>query len=118
MSVQDIYQEFGFSDKTLKQADQETSFIEIFQGMHENGESMFAYVAVKPSKMLEYKLKVAEMADIELEDFGEILYQGAGMYPNESTQKIVEELYGINHAHIREFNHDLEKQIESFKEAQ
>ena len=61
--------------------DQNIAMLELFSGTDEAGNAMYAIVAVKPSKLLEYRAKLENGEEIELEDYGEILEQGHGALP-------------------------------------
>ena len=105
-----IYEALGVTEEQLKKADEEMGgILEIFHGIDGDGDMAYVYVAVKPSLYMEYRQKIEEQAEIDLDYYGKCLYSGKGSYPDVSAQKEVEKKYGVDHSFIGKFQEELEE---------
>lgn len=104
MDTQKIYDMAGVTEGQLKKLDGIHDLVEIFHGIDEDGSVFYAYMAIYPSKYMEYKNKIHNQEDLNLEDYGRILYSGKGDIPSAEIQQQMEEEHGIDHAHMTKFN--------------
>ena len=85
--------------------DEIAKIIMLVNGQGENGEC-WAYVLMTPSKAREYKaLEGSE--EVDLEDFGEIIFSGDGEFPPEDIIIQMKEKYSI----INDYEEQIDKII-------
>lgn len=79
--------------------------IDLFLGVDPQGRSFYCYLAIRPSKYLEYKSRVIGADYIPFSEFGDIIWGEWAALPPPYVQEAVTTAFG--------FIHDLEERIAS-----
>ncbi|NBX65374.1 MAG: hypothetical protein EBQ96_00020 [Proteobacteria bacterium] len=83
--------------------------LDLFIGSDETGRNIFMYVAIPPSKYLDYRVKVERTQAIDIKSCGEVIAWGYGILPPKQLQDEMAKLYG--------FQHDWENELAAHIEA-
>jgi len=86
----------------LEEADADNAIIVLTTGEMENGSSFYAYLAIKPSKYLDF-LEAEKKGDYKLSDYGKVIEMGEGENPSTQVMKKMEKEFGIRHDFEEEF---------------
>lgn len=77
--------------------DEEVRFLQLCMGFDDNHEECFALLSLKPSQSDRYYEMLNQGLEIDLKDFGEILYQETGhSIPSTETQEFLKTEFGFD----------------------
>ncbi len=91
------FQPPDFSKEEFELADAMATINMIIYGENPDGDDIWAYLAIPPSKLHQFEQAAASNSELRVEDYGEILKQGYGKEPDDSIKKYMEDVYGVNH---------------------
>ena len=99
------------SKQDLKEADEDTAVIVLSQGILADGDSYYAYVAIEPSKYVEFKKAETSGKPYKLSDYGTIIKWERKAAPTNEVMDDMELRLGLDHQYE-------EKVVKAVKELQ
>ncbi len=109
------FEEFDLSLDELLEADKVVSMIEFCTLHTEDNKQFWAYVAIPPSKYLEYRKKHEQGGSLNLFEYGEVIKTGWGANPSDETVQEMKEKYGTNKAFEKKFIQSLTSRIDTLR---
>lgn len=80
----------------LEAADDAVAIIHLCSGQTADGKDFYAYVAMKPSRYMDY-IEATQRGDgVLLRDYGDILESGFGLVPPEKVQQEMQRKFGVD----------------------
>ena len=83
--------------------------MELFTGVDDSERDFYAYIAVPPSKYMEYRTRLERGEEIDLEAYGEIIEHGYSALPPADIRKKMSDM-GFKHGLEEELNERIAKQ--------
>ena len=91
----------------LEAADDKVAIIHLCSGQTSDGRDFFAYVAMWPSRYMEYIEATQRGDDVLLREFGDILESGYGLVPSERVQEEMKRKYGVDPTFFEELTKEI-----------
>jgi hypothetical protein len=85
-----------FENLLKQQVDPQVCVTELVQGKSPIGKPFYAYIRLKPSEYMDYKMKLERGQGVNPNDY-EILEYGWGEEPAAHVRQMMEEKYGVDH---------------------
>ena len=87
-------------------ADQSVGIVHLVSGKTAEQRDFFAYISVKPSRYEDFLLISRAREDMDLEEFGDIIYAAHG-HPTDDVRREMEEQFGVDHNFIDNLQRDI-----------
>lgn len=91
----------------LEAADDAVAIIHLCSGQTADGKDFFAYVAMKPSRYMQYIEATQRGDEVLLRDYGDILESGFGLVPSVKVQDEMQRKYGVDPTFFEELTKEV-----------